>query len=143
MTARKLLGELFALLCSVMLGLAAGAVWLVPTLYLRRPLPVLALAFGWLLALAIRYWVYRGQRGRIVLSGIATIVSIVYMCMLVAAVNIAASMDVGLIDSMRTAGAGMLLQLAHMGVHAGDIGWFLAGIALSVFTAAKNDKRAT
>src|SRR5580698_5900228 len=54
MMLRRLFGECFAFFCAIMLGLAAGAVWLVPTVLLRRPLPELALPVGWLLAIAIR-----------------------------------------------------------------------------------------
>jgi hypothetical protein len=135
MNARKLSGDLFALFCSLMLGLAAGAIWLVPMVFTHHPLPWLALPFGWLLALAIRHWVYHARYGRTILTAIATIVAIVYMSMLVAAVNIAATMGNGLVDTMRTAGAPLLLQLAQMGLHATDIAWFLAGVALSLLTA--------
>src|SRR5262249_37743824 len=49
MNARVAFSWLFAAVSAVMLGLAAGAVWMVPTLYLQRPLPWLAVVVGWLL----------------------------------------------------------------------------------------------
>ena len=50
MSVRNVLLFVFALFSAAMLGLAAGAVWMVVTLYLRHPLPWLALPIGALLA---------------------------------------------------------------------------------------------
>ena len=107
-----------------MLGLAAGAVWMVVSLYVRHPLPWLALPIGALLAWAItsvacarrapaprcwRRWPPRWPA--------------IYVNMLIAAVQIAGSMGLGLLDALRTAGAGMLWQLARLRTRPADIGW--------------------
>ena len=57
MSARALFSALFALFSAVMLGLAFGAVWMVPTLFFQHVLPWLALAVGWVLGWMIRGWV--------------------------------------------------------------------------------------
>ena len=53
----RLIALLFAAFSAAMLGLAAGAMWMLPTMALHRPLPMLAPVAGWLLALAVRSWV--------------------------------------------------------------------------------------
>ena len=54
MSVRTVSLSVFVLFSAAMLGLAAGAVWMVAALYLRHPLPWLALPIGALLAWAIR-----------------------------------------------------------------------------------------
>jgi hypothetical protein len=128
MTLRQIVGECFALLCAVMLGLAAGAIWLLPTVFLRRPLPWLAIPAGWMLAAAVRQWVHgRGWRAAL-LAGIATVVASVYIHVLIAAVNISSMLDYGLIDALRTAGPSMLLDFARLSMNKQDIAWAAAGV---------------
>jgi len=132
MTARQIVGACFALLCAVMLGLAAGAIWLLPTVFLQRPLPWLAIPAGWVLAAAMRQWVHgRGWRAAW-LAGLATAVASFYVHVLISAVNISAMMGYGLIDAMRTAGPSMLLDFARISINAPDIGWSVAGIIVAI-----------
>ena len=58
MTVRQIVGECFALCCAVMLGLAAGAVWLLPSVFFQLPLRWLAIPAGWLLGTARRQSVH-------------------------------------------------------------------------------------
>lgn len=137
MTVRQIVGECFALLCAVMLGLAAGAVWLLPTVYLQRPLPWLAIVAGWLLGAAVRQWVHGRGWHAAVFAALATLVASVYIHILIAAVNISAMMGYGLLETMHIAGPSMLLDFARLATHAPDIAWGLAGIAAAMINARR------
>src|SRR5215471_9678178 len=123
MIVRQVLGECFALICAVMLGLAAGAVWLLPTAFLHRPLPWLALPAGWLLGVAMRQWVHGNRWHAALLAAFATVVAGAYIRILIALVNLAAMMGYGLMQAARTAGLSMLLEFARFGTSASDIAW--------------------
>jgi vitamin B12 transport system permease protein len=135
MSARTVLLFVFALFSTAMLGLAAGASWMVVTLYLGRSLPWLALLFGALLAWAIRQGVRPPGPGAAVLAALATALATVYVNMLIAAVQIAGNMGMGLIDALRTAGFGMLWQLARLALAPADTGWALLAMLLAAWLA--------
>jgi vitamin B12 transport system permease protein len=137
MSVRTVFSMLFALLSALMLGLAAGAVWMVPTLYLRQPLPWLAMPLGWLLGKAIRHWVRPASGNAAILAALATFIAALYVNLLTAAARIAGLMGLGLIDSMRTAGFRLLLQLAELGCTATDGVWFIAGMGIAAFVALR------
>ena len=137
MSARVAFSALFALLSAVMLGLAAGAMWMVPTLYLQRPLPWLALLVGWFLGKAVRSWVRPAGPQAAVLAAIATCTAAIYVNLLTAAARIAGLMGMGLIDAMRTAGLRLLLELAALGQVATDNVWFVVGMAVAAVTALR------
>lgn len=135
MSVRTALLFVFALFSAVMLGLAAGAVWMVATLYLRHPLPWLALPIGALLAWAIRSYVRSPGSGAAMLAACATALAAIYVNMLIAGVLIAGNMGLGLVDALRTAGAGMLWQLARMALSPADIGWTVLAMLLAAWLA--------
>lgn len=138
MSARALFGALFALFCAAMLGLAAGALWMLPTMFLQRSLPWLALPIGWLLAKAIRHWVRPGHRHlTALLAAATTLLAATYVCVLIAAMRIAGSMGIDLIEALRTAGPGMLLQLARLALTRADAVWFAAGAGFAAYVAAR------
>lgn len=140
MTLRQIVGECFALCCAAMLGLAAGAMWLVLSLLLHRPAPWLGLLAGWLLGIAIRHWVH-GQKGNAaLLAAFAALVASAYLRVLMAAVDIAAMMGYRLIDAMRTAGLSTLLDFARIGASRRDIAWALASAAVAAVTAIRASK---
>ncbi|PXV58763.1 vitamin B12 transport system permease protein [Dyella jiangningensis] len=128
---------LFALVSAVMLGLAAGAVWMVPTLYSQRALPWLALPVGWLLGKAIRHWVRPPGSQAAILAAFSTFTAVLYVNLLMAAASIAGLMGLGLVDSIRTAGFPLLLQLAQLGCSPADDVWFVAGMGLSAWAASR------
>ena len=138
MTVRKILGECFALCCALMLGLAAGAVWLLPTVFFHRPMPWLTVPAGWLLAIAIRQWVHNKRWNAALLAAIATLVASAYIRVLIATVNLAAMMGYGLLDAMHTAGPSMLLDFARIAMGKADIAWTLAGIVVAITTALRS-----
>ncbi|HEY8683951.1 MAG TPA: hypothetical protein VIM06_12335 [Rhodanobacter sp.] len=135
MSVRALCLLLFAVFCAVMLGLAAGAVWMVATLYMRHPLPWLALPIGALLAWTIRGGVRRPGRGAALLAALATALAAIYVNMLIAGMLIAGSMGMGLIDALRTAGARMLWELARLSLAPTDLAWTILAMLLAAWLA--------
>ena len=136
----RLISLTFAAFSAAMLGLAAGAMWMLPTMALRRPLPVLALLVGWLLALAIRAWVRRAGRVAAALAAGATMLAAVYVDVLTAAARIAGSMGIGLLDSLREAGLAMLLGLARLALQPVDVVFALAGALLAAWIASRRPR---
>lgn len=138
----RLIAALFAAFSAAMLGLAAGAIWMLPTMALRRPLPALALAAGWLLALAVRNWVRPAGRVAAALAAGATVLAAIYVNVLTAAARIAGSMGIGLLDALREAGLAMLLALARLAVRPADVGFTLAAALLAAWLAGRRPRRA-
>jgi len=131
MSLRTLLLSAFGLFSAIMLGLAAGAIWMVATLYLRQLLPWLALPIGAMLAWAIRRGVQRPGAGAAALAALATVLAALYMSMLLAGVRLASDMGLGLLDVLRTAGPGMLWALAELALTPWMLAWFVAGAVLA------------
>ncbi|MEO9078327.1 MAG: hypothetical protein ABI268_03345 [Rhodanobacter sp.] len=128
---------LFALFSAAMLGLAAGAVWMVISLYMRHPMPWLALPIGILLAWAIRGSVRHAGIGAMLLAAGATALAAIYVNMLVAGVRIAGNMGMGLIEALRSAGIEMLWQLASMAATPADVIWTVLAMLLAAWFARK------
>lgn len=128
-----------------MLGLAAGAVWMLPTVFLRHPLPWLALPVGWLLAKAIRHWVVRpgNTLSAALLAAAATLLAAAYVSTLIAAARISGNLGISLVDSLRTAGPNMLLQLARLALTPTDTAWFVAGAVFAAIVAARKSRPVT
>lgn len=141
MSARALFSVLFALVSAVMLGLAFGAVWMLPTLFFQRTLPWLALPAGWILGRMMRGWVRPEPRAAALLAVLGTALACGYVCMLTAAARVAGLMGMGLVDAMRTAGAGLLLDLVRLNATGADLAWFAAGTAFSAWTAWRTAPR--
>ncbi|MBD8872313.1 hypothetical protein [Rhodanobacter sp. DHB23] len=125
----------FALFCAAMMGLAVGATWMVATMYLHRAAPWLALPAGAVLAWATRHWIRRAGAGAAVLAAFATVLAALYFNVLMAAILLAGNFDLGLTEALRTAGAGMLLDLAWLGLHPADVAWYALGILLAAWLA--------
>lgn len=142
MTLRHVMMFLFALFSSIMLGLAAGAIWMVATLYLRHAMPWLALPIGALLAWGIRQGVRKPGGLAAVLAALATALATIYVGMLIVAVQIAGNMGMGLIDTLRTAGLGLLWQLTRTSMTASDIGWTMLAMLLAAWLAWRPRRQA-
>jgi vitamin B12 transport system permease protein len=141
MSARALFSALFALVSAAMLGLAFGAVWMIPTLFFQQVLPWLALPVGWVLGRMIRGWVRPERRGAAALAALATALACVYVGVLTAAARVAGLMGMGLVEAMKTAGAGLLLDLVRLNLAGADVAWFAAGIACSAWVAWRSSPR--
>lgn len=132
---------LFALFSAAMLGLAAGAAWMVVALYSRHPLPWLAVPIGAALAWVIRAGVRRPGTGAMLLAAGATALSAVYVNLLIAGVKVAGSMGLDLIEAMRTAGFAMLWQLARMGLTLADFVWTALAMLLAGWLASRKRRQ--
>lgn len=141
MSVRNALVFLFALFCAAMLGLAAGAVWMVLALYLHHPLPWLAVPTGALLAWTVRGCVQRAGTGAMLLAAGATALAAVYVNILIAGVRIAGNMGLGLIEALRTAGFAMLWELARMAMGPADIAWAVLAMLLAAGLAWRRPRR--
>ncbi|MDE2280567.1 MAG: hypothetical protein KGK04_13410 [Xanthomonadaceae bacterium] len=125
----------FALFCAAMMGLALGAAWMVVAMYLQRPSPWLVLPAGAVLAWAIRHWIRRPGAGAAVLAAFATALAALYFKVLMVAILLAGNFGMSLPDSLRTAGAGMLLALAWLGLDPAELVWFVIGALLAAWLA--------
>jgi hypothetical protein len=142
MTPRLLIGEFFALFCAVMLGLAAGAVWILPTLLAHRAMPWLAVLIGWVLAHAIYQWVHKRAWNAAILASIATIVATIYVHVLGVAMKLwEVTSGYGLIGVIRTAGLKMLLDLARIGFNSRDAAWCVVGIIVAVMVSLRLSRK--
>jgi vitamin B12 transport system permease protein len=141
MSVRTVSLSVFVLFSAAMLGLAAGAVWMVMALYLRHPLPWLALPIGALLAWTIRAGVRPAGTSAALLAAGATLLAAFYVNVLIAGVLIAGNMGMGLIEAMRTAGLGMLWQLARMALSPADFGYATLGMLLAAWLAWRQPRR--
>lgn len=135
LTARGAAGAVFALFSAAMLGLAAGAVWMLPTMQLQRPLAWLALPIGWLLGLAVRAWIRPAGALAALAAALATLLAAAYVTFLTAAARVAGLMGMGLLQAMRESGGGMLLQLARLSLSPVQLVWFVTGAALAAWCA--------
>lgn len=135
LTARRVASAAFALFSAAMLGLAAGAVWMLPTMQLQRPLAWLALPVGWLLALAVRAWIRPPGAMAATAAAMATVLAAVYVTVLTAGARVAGLLGIGLLQAMRESGAGMLLQLTRLSLSPVQLCWFAAGALLAGWCA--------
>ncbi len=126
---------LFALFCAAMMGLAIGAAWMVAAMYLHQSAPWLALPAGALLAWAIRHWIRRPGSGAALLAAFATLLAACYFNVLMAAILLAGNFGMSLTEAMRTAGTGMLLALARLGLRPVDWVWYALGALLAAWLA--------
>lgn len=139
----RLPGFLFGLLCSAMFGLAAGAVWMVPSMMFGRALPALVLPVGWILGVVTRRWLrFKGVAGG-VLAAVATLLAAFYMACLVVAANIAGMMGIGFGEALSDAGPAMLIELARLTQTPGNVLLYVAGALLSALVAWPLGRRAS
>lgn len=123
---------LLSLISTVMLGLAAGALWMLPVAFLRWQPAWFAVPVGALLGWAIARWVSpRNQLAPWLAAG-ASLLAAVYVSLLIAAVRVAGSLGLELSQTIRTAGPGMLWSLATFAT--GSSQWI--GFGLGAVTAA-------
>jgi vitamin B12 transport system permease protein len=99
------------------------------------------LPFAVVLAWTIRHWVQSPGRFAAVLAALAAQLAALYVNLLMAGALVAANMGMGIVDALRTAGAGMLLQLARMGFSAADAGWYLIAAGLAAVLASRPVRR--
>ncbi|HEU4669582.1 MAG TPA: hypothetical protein VFR91_02625 [Dyella sp.] len=140
---RRVLSLVFSLVSAAMLGLAAGALWMLPVAYLRGGMAWLAVPVGALLGWAVARWANRRRSVAPWLAAGATVLAAMYVNVLIAGVRLAGSMDLDLTETLRTAGPAMLWSLAGLGAHPGEWVWFAAGAAVAALTARRLSRPGT
>ncbi|HEX7813681.1 hypothetical protein [Dyella sp.] len=141
MTAPRILSRLFILICAAMIGLAAGAVWLLPTLYSGRFMPWLALPIGWILGRTVRAWVYpSGGAATQVLAAAVTLLACLYQCILLTGARVASAVGMEFIDALRISGLGMLMSITRMNFTGLELAWYVAGIVVAAYAAAPSSR---
>ncbi|MGY3039656.1 hypothetical protein ACVWWQ_001243 [Rhodanobacter sp. TND4EL1] len=141
MSARAALLYAFSLFSAAMLGLAGGAVWMVVAMYLRQPAPWMALPIGAVLAWTIRTCVRPPGIAAASMAAAATLLATLYVKLLIAGVLIAGNMGMGLIEAMRTAGIGLLWQLARMAWSPADVVYVALGMLLAAWLAWRKPRQ--
>jgi vitamin B12 transport system permease protein len=126
---------LFALVCAIMIGLAAGALWMLLALFARGTLAWVALPLGVLLGWLMRAWVAPQRGSAATLAALATLLAAAYMCCLLATARLAALMGMGFSETLHRAGPGMLLRLARLSTSRGMLGLFVLGAAVAAAAA--------
>lgn len=125
----------FGLFCAAMMGLAVGALWMVAVMYLHQAAPWMAVPAGVVLAWATSHWIRRPGAGAAVLAAFATALAVLYFNVLMAAILLAGNFGMGLTEALHTAGAGMLLDLARLGLGRADLAWYAFGTLLAAWLA--------
>ena len=140
---RQILSLGMSLASAAMLGLAAGALWMLPVAYLQRNMAWLALPLGAALGWSVARWASPRRPGAPWLAAAATLLAAGYVNVLIAGVKLAGSMSLGLTETLRTAGASMLWALATLGIGAAQWAWFAAGAAVAALTARRLSRPGT
>ena len=119
-----------------------GAVWALLVLRFGGAAPAwLALAVGALTALSARMSLPAVRGAAPLLAALATLLAAVYEQVLLAAARIAAMFGIGLLESLRASGFGMLWLLARLGLHGDRLHWALAAAALAALLAWRHHPR--
>lgn len=140
---RAIGGLLLALFSTVVIGLAAGAVWMVLALYMQDASAWLALPLGLVLGWVIRGWVTPHRRYAVPLAAVTMVLATIYMRLLFAAAQVGASLGLGIGEALRTAGVGMLVNVAQLGLRWQELALYLIGVVLAALIAARRGMRQT
>lgn len=132
---RRIGDHVLALVSTLLIGLAAGAIWVVLALYAQRDLTWLALPLGALLGWVMRAWVTPARWPAIILAAVGMAVASVYMRLLFAAAQVGASLGLGFGEALYQAGLGMLLQVTRMGVHRSELVLYAIAVLVAALVA--------
>lgn len=133
---RAALSFAFSLVSSIMLALAFGALWMLPTAYLQMRLPWLAWPVGALLGWAVARW-SAPRTGAPVMAALVTLIAAAYVSVLTVTAALAGNMDMGLVETMQVAGGGMLASLTWLALTPGQMAWFASGALISAWIARR------
>ncbi len=103
----------FAIICTLAIALALGAIWMALTLHVASARWWFGMPAGAAMGYATRAWVTPQRTWAALLAVSGTVLTAIYMKCLYAGLLVATVMGLGLVDTLRTAGVGMLLALAR------------------------------
>lgn len=106
----------FASVSSLMIGLAAGALWLLLVLAHPGPLATvwLGLPIGLALGWVTRHWVLEASPPAAVLAAASMLLAAAYMRFLMAAAELSGMFGIAFLQAFRRAGPGMLMHLTWL-----------------------------
>lgn len=116
-------GLLIATFGTLMLALAAGALWLLVCLAMPRldPQTWPALPLALVIGTMVRGWMVQARRHAAWLAVVALLVAAAYMRVLLMASDLAGSFGMGFMQAVQHAGPSMLLHLAWLSVSPLDV----------------------
>jgi vitamin B12 transport system permease protein len=129
-----------AVLAALALGVAAGVAWLLAVLLMRHPASGLALPAGLLLGLAVGLTTHGPRYWRAAMAALATLLAIMVSGLGFIALLIAGNMGMGVLETLRAAGPGMLWQLLHLGTSPLDVLWYTLGSAMAAGFASRGSR---
>ncbi len=139
---RRGTGLALSILSAAMIGLAAGAVWMVLSVYTRSELIWLIAPLGVVIGWSVAAGVAGSRWSAAILSALATILAVVYVRMLLAAMQIAGLLGLSFGYALKQAGIGMLWSMAEMSFSSTLLLMLLAGVMLSVLACLWQKHRA-
>ena len=134
------LGITLALASTAMIALAAGAVWMVASVYFGGMLAWLSVPVGAALGWAIRASVTGSRPLAVVLASAATWLAAVYMLALNAAMQVAGLMGMSFTEALHRAGPGMLFDIASQKLPSMSLA-LIAGILTAALIGARRRRR--
>ncbi|MCP1374215.1 hypothetical protein [Dyella lutea] len=139
----RFLSLALSLISAAMLGLAAGALWMLVAAYLQSHAAWLAIPVGTLLGWAIARWISPRRKAAPWLAAAATLLAAVYVNVLITGLQLAGSLGMGLTEAVRTAGPAMLWALGGLGARPAHWIWFAAGAAVAALAARRISRPAS
>lgn len=126
---------LFALLSAAMIGLAAGAIWMLLEAATHRQMMWLAVPMGVLIGLSSRAGVSHSRWAAPLLAALAAGLALFYLQVLGSAMDLAGMFGLSFARALQQAGPDMLVQLACLRLHGALLAWMLAGMAVAAASA--------
>lgn len=133
---------LFAVICTIAVALALGAVWMALTLHVPSARWWFAVPAGIIMGYAARAWITQRRAWATALAVAGMVLTAVYMKCLYAGLLLATALGLGLVPTLERAGAGMLLALARASLEPRFVVATLVGMALAGWVAWHRRKRA-
>lgn len=129
------LGTAFGTLNVVMGALALAAVWAFVAMFTMHALAPAALLLGLGNGLLARMSLPQTPRYGAMLAALSTLAAAYYQQILMAAVRVAGTLGVPLVEALHPDGFSLLALLARMALHGPLLLWVLAGTALAALAA--------
>lgn len=140
---RAVLHGLLALLGTIAIALALGAVWMAVALHMASATWWFALPAGFAMGYAAKAWITPSRGFAMLLAAGGTWLAAVYMQCIFIALRLAAVMGIGLATTLHKAGIGMLLALARASWDTRLFVSCLIGMLLAIAVAGGKSRRAS
>lgn len=139
---RGLAQAVIAIVCAAAMAMAFGAVWVAVMLRVPSASWWFALPVGAAMGVAVRAWVVRGRTPAMLLAAGGTLLATLYMKCLLVGLQLAAVMGLPYLHTLRRAGVGMLLALAHNTMEPRSVASCMVGVLLALVLGAGSPRKA-